>query len=297
MVKFKPIKKRESNKSGEPSIFEPLKKGVSFLKEKLSFLKWIDPFTYVDLFVMPQVKKITDSSTVEFLVNVFFALFFAWFIYTALGILFGSATPLVIVYSASMEDTFFRGDVMALGKVNENDYFGPEIIVDENVSRKPVSEFLSQNYDSEGRLVSFVYEGKEIPYLKNGSIVVYSAYNPRASFHGAPIIHRSILKIVANDGNFILTKGDNDQKKVFSDSANSWGYSNPTFDEDCGNVSNEFEISSKECITLYPIPVNQLQGKTFFMIPKVGCAKLWLVDDLFSLITQGKLPRDFRGIC
>jgi hypothetical protein len=108
---------------------------------------------------------------------------------------------------------------------------------------------------------------------------VYSAFPS-----GLPIIHRAIVKIVANDGNFILTKGDN-------------SLTNPTFDQDCGNVNDAFEKSDKPCITFYPIQVSELHGRTFFAIPKVGCVKLWLVDDLMSLISIGSLPHDFKGIC
>jgi len=281
MAKFK----TEKHKKPNPLLNSPSRSStVSKIKQKFSFLKWLDPFTYVDLFVIPQVKKVTDSVVVEFLVNVFFALLFAWIIYTLLGAIFGTSTPLVIVYSASMENTFFRGDVMALGKVSSTDYFGPEIKVNQNIQSVAVNKYLTQSYDPQGNFYSFTLNGNEFLYKKDASIIVYGAYNPTSSDHGKPIIHRAIAKLVALDGNFVLTKGDN-------------SLSNKRFDQDCGNISQGFEKPDEPCITLYAIPLEQIQGKTFFMIPKVGCVKLWLVDDLFSLVSTGKLPSDFKGIC
>jgi signal peptidase I len=269
----------------------------SKLKQKLGFLKWFDPFTYVDLFVMPHVKKVTKNSFVELLVNVFFAGVFAVVLYSFFSFLFGSSTPFVIVYSASMENTFFRGDVMALSKATNNDFFGPEISLDFPLKKVPVINYVSPSYDSEGRLVSFNIGGKNFVYEKNGSIIIYSAYNPTSKDNGKPIIHRAIVKIIASDGNYILTKGDNDQSKFFLKDYNVWAYSNPTFDQDCGKISLEYEVPKKNCITLYAIPVDELQGKVFFRIPFVGCVKLWLFEDFSSILSTGKLPPDFRNFC
>ena len=290
MVKFK-LKGNSASPSVQKNSF------FSKLKEKFAFLKWLDPFTYVDLFVMPHVKKITNNSFVELLVNVFFALVFAVIIYSFFGFLFGSATPFVIVYSASMENTFFRGDVMALSKAVNNDYFGPVVSLDAPLKKVPVNEFVVPSYDSEGRLVSFVIGDKNILYEKTASIVIYSAYNPTSKDNGKPIIHRAIAKIIAADGNYILTKGDNDQSKIFLNGSSTGFYSNPTFDQDCGKVSVVYETTQKSCITLYAIPIDELQGKVFFRIPFVGCAKLWLFEDLSSLLISGKLPSDFRNFC
>lgn len=282
MVKFKTEK--HTKKLSVPLVPPQITSLFTSISKKLSFLKWLDPFTYVDLFVIPHVKKITQSSTVEFIVNVFFALIFAWVIYTLLGILFGTSSPLVIVYSASMEPTFFRGDVMALTRPIDSSNFGEVVYLDKTIASLPASKYVSPKYDSGGRLVSFVIGGNEVLYKKDSSIIIYSAYNPSSPDNGKPIIHRAIVKLVALDGNFILTKGDNSE-------------TNFTFDQDCGEIPKGFEIPSKGCITLYAIPINELQGKTFFMIPKLGCVKLWLLDDLTSLIFAGALPRDFKGIC
>ena len=279
MPKFKlkhPIRKEHlaAEEKGE-SFSEKAKAKFPFLRH----LKWLDPFTYVDLWVMPRVKKVTDSGAVETVVNVVFAFLFAWIFYTALGILFGSATPLVIVYSASMENTFFRGDVMALSAASQSAFFGPEISLDREIRGVPASSFITPNY-SDGRLESLLFSnGAEVKYEKTGSVIVYPAYPS-----GLPIIHRTIAKINAKDGVFFITKGDNDS-------------TNPTFDQDCGAVDELRLASEKPCITFHAVPAGSIQGVAFFTIPKAGCLKLWLLDDLLSIVSTGSLPSDFRGIC
>ncbi|MGI6589054.1 MAG: hypothetical protein ACOX1V_00100 [Candidatus Iainarchaeum sp.] len=285
MAKF--VKKKNSKDSS-------LKKFLSSTKKKLSFLSFLDPFTYVDLWVMPFVKEKTNNSrSAEVLVNLLFAFIFAFLAYFLLGVLFGSSSPLVIVYSASMEPSFFRGDIMALGAVRESDYFGPEVILPSSISVKnsPVKNYATAFYsDSSNQVLekivfpmdtNFV---KEVYHDKNGVVVVYPAYNPNSSIHNIPIIHRSIAKIVSKDGNFILTKGDN-------------SLTNPTFDEDCGLINTELELPQKNCITLYAVPIESIQGKAFFRVPALGCVKIWVVDNLASLLFTGKLPRDYRGLC
>jgi len=277
MAKFIPPKKQKSYLEGPKSIF-------SKVRSHFAFLKWLDPFTYVDLFVMPKVKKVSKSETLEFVVNVVFAFIFAAAIYTILGLLLQTSTPLVIVYSASMENTFFRGDVMTLAKPNSADNFGEVVSLDRNIRDTAVADFASPNYTG-GKLSSITFFSldssiaKEVLLKTDGSIVVYTAYPS-----GLPIIHRAIVLIHALDGDFILTKGDNME-------------TNKTFDEDCGSITTGSLFSQKSCITLYPVPVNELAGKVVFMIPKVGCVKLWLVDDFSSIISRGHLPGDFKGIC
>lgn len=251
---------------------------LSSSKSRFSFLKWLDPFTYVDFYVIPQVKKVTNSSVVEFIVNAFFALLFAWIIYSLLGLGFGTASPLVIVYSASMEPTFYRGDVMALSKATQLDNYGVEVSINRSISKVAVSDYATPQYLPSG-LSSIYFKDANVSVTpnKSGNVIVYQSYP-----YNLPIIHRAVVEIHATDGNFILTKGDNK-------------LTNPTFDEDCGAVSGN--QSEKPCISFYAVPVSSLQGKAFFTIPKVGCIKLWLFDDLSSLIATGSLPRDFKGIC
>ena len=253
----------------------PEKKGKkSGLTEKL---QWLDPFHYVDLFVMPRVKKHTQNRIVEAAVNLVFAAIFAAIIYAVLGVLFGSSTPLVIVYSESMEPGFYRGDVMALTGATDASVYAQEVTLDRSLAEAPLEAFAAPKYEK-GVLKALEFEnGKEIFVNESGSVIVYPAYPS-----GLPIIHRVIAKINANDGTYFLTKGDND-------------LTNPTLDQDCGTIL--LNNPQKKCITFYAVKTEQIQGKAFLKIPFVGCVKLWLVDDLFSLATTGRLPRDFKGIC
>jgi signal peptidase I len=282
MGKFKSKNKNKNTNSLPEKIF-PKIKTPSFFKK----LKWLDPFTYVDLFVMPKIKSRTESKSVEAIINVVFAALFAGVLYFVLGIIFGTASPLVIVYSESMEPVFFRGDVMGLTSANANTFFGEEVILNQKISGVPVENYVIPTYNESGSLISLKIGEKNIEYKKDGSTIVYPTVMPGIpSYNGKPIIHRSIVKIIAEDGIFVLTKGDNELTNV-------------TFDQDCGKVDilRGLPEQGKMCITLYAIPIESIQGVAFFQIPKIGCVKLWLFDDLFSLIFFNKLPADFKGIC
>ncbi len=276
MTKFNKPKKLESSVSNKKNNFSTVWKDF---KKKFSFLKWLDPFYYVDLFVMPHVKKVTKSEVVETMVNILFAAFFAFAFYSLLSMLFGTATPLVIVYSASMEPVLYRGDIIGLTKATSEMDFGPEIIFNRSIKNVPAIDFVSPKY-KEGKFYSLTFSnGEEVIYDTNSRIIVYGAYPS-----GMPIIHRAIVKIKASDGEFILTKGDN-------------VLTNTTFDQDCGKVNSSIPSSEKNCITFYAIPLQEIQGVDFFNIPKIGCIKLWLVDNSLSLIYTGSLPKDYRGFC
>lgn len=276
MVKF-------YKKENQESSFSKTKKNTenffSNIKKRLSFLKWLDPFHYVDLFIMPQVKKITKNEFVELIVNVFFAALFAYIFYSILALLFGVASPLVIVYSASMEPNLYRGDIIGLTKTTGSMDFGEEIILDKSIKNIAASDYVSAKF-IDGNFYALIFSnGKEVLYNKDSRTIVYNSFPTNI-----PIIHRAIVKIKANDGDFVLTKGDNVSTNI-------------TFDQDCGKVNPLIPASEKNCITFYAIPIEEIQGVAFFNIPKLGCVKLWLVDDLLSIIYTGSLPKDFRGIC
>ena len=79
------------------------------LKEIREKLKWLDPFTYVDLYIMPRVNP-KDSEAISWVVYLASAFLFAWLIYTGLGLAFGTQSPMMIVVSGSMEPLYNRGD-------------------------------------------------------------------------------------------------------------------------------------------------------------------------------------------
>jgi len=168
--------------------------------------------------------------------------------------------------------------VMGLSKFSVSDNFGAEVFINRAIENVPVLNYAIPKYSPSGiDSIYFIDANTSVTPLKSGNIVVYTSYP-----YGLPIIHRAVVLIHASDGDFVLTKGDNQ-------------LTNPTFDADCGSiVSNS---SQKSCITFYAVKVSSISGKAFFNVPKVGCVKLWLFDDFSSLIVNGKLPRDFSGLC
>lgn len=93
------------------------------LREKL---KWLDPFTYVDKFLMPKINP-KNNEVIAWVIYLVSAFVFAFAIYTILGLLLGTNSPMVIVVSGSMEPTMYRGDVVVLHGVNPADIKAPEI--------------------------------------------------------------------------------------------------------------------------------------------------------------------------
>ena len=181
-----------------------------------------------------------------------------------------------------MEPLYHRGDIIVLQGASFQQLAAPEVRLDEQLEGKAFAYFAVPKYAySGGRLqidsISFS-NGQEIKISREGSIVVYFSQHRKE-----PIIHRVVAKLAAKDGSYVLTKGDS--------------VLNSTIDQDCGRVVYGAPEAGKECISLYPVKESEVMGKALLQIPLVGCAKLWLFDDLSSLITKGRLPADFRGIC
>ncbi|MBN1941593.1 MAG: hypothetical protein JW772_05420 [Candidatus Diapherotrites archaeon] len=249
------------------------------LKEIREKLKWLDPFTYVDKYLMPKINP-SNNEYVSLVVYLVSAFVFAWLIYTGLGIAFGTPSPMVIVVSGSMEPVYYRGDVIILFGANTGNVNAREVELSvPTLKRVPFSEIAQPAYiqNSVARINKIRFNnGEEIPIETTGNIVVYFSDITRQ-----PIIHRAVAKIKADDGYYVLTKGDS--------------VNNYTIDQDCGRILPTGP--EKNCISLYPISIQDLQGVSAMQIPFVGCIKLWIFDDLFSLISTGRLPPDFRGVC
>jgi len=245
-------------------------------KEFREKLKWLDPFTYVDLYIMPKVNP-NKSEAISWIVYLISAFVFAWLIYTGLGIILGTESPMMIVVSGSMEPLYHRGDIIVLQGTNAESLKGIEVQVPLSTLREtPLESFASVNYSNgpNPSVESISFDsGQEIPVTQEGSIVVYWS-----SHMQEPIIHRVVAKLEANDGWYILTKGDS--------------VHNNTVDQDCSRIING--RPEKGCIEFYPVPVEEIQGKAVLQVPFVGCIKLWLLDDLGSLFTRGQLPAEFQ---
>ncbi len=232
-------------------------------------LKWLDPFTYVDHYVMPVVNP-HKNEHIELAVDIVFAFLFAFILYNfVLAFLLGTSTPLVIVYSESMEPVLRRGDVVVLTGSKAIDVL--EAPVDFPVAGRHVTGFaepLIGQYIGTERVSGLSIGGKEYAFDSSGPIVVY-----RSSLNGLDIIHRAVLKLKAPDGEFLITYGDNAR-------------TNSAFDELCPAIPRCYPGTQKcDCITEYPIPVPELKGKYFFHIPLIGYIKLLIFDDLPKLFS------------
>ena len=264
------------------------------LKQKL---KWLDPFTYVDLALDKYwpVKGKEKTLAQEIGYNVIYvvsAFAFAFIIYQAFAFALSTSSPIVIVVSESMEPVFYRGDVMFVQGIPAENLAGTLAVTSQNLFEMPFSEFASASY-SGGELQSIEIDGKSYAQDPDSDIIVYNS-----RLLGEQIIHRIFLKIKANDGYYFLTKGDN--KKT-----------NKTFDQDCGKVTVKYSpgtdivegyVLEKPCIDLFPETSKEIQGRTIFRIPAVGCVKVWFFDDLPSLIFRHKMPDSYYssgnwGIC
>lgn len=247
--------------------------GKKSLRERLSFFKWIDPFTYADLLLERINKK--DNSLVSWGVYLITAFLSALLLYSVLGILFRTPSPMVIVVSGSMEPSFYRGDVMVLTgwtieQLNAPVVELPNTSIDGvDIARYAVAKCSVKGLDYlvpcrsllwdlrlgglkkedvVAKKIYFPSVDKEIEITKEGGVVVYFSET-----ESKPIIHRVVVKIHAKDGWFVLTKGDS----VY----------NSLIDQDAG-------------LSKGAVKIEELHGKSVFLIPKIGYVKLILLDDI-----------------
>ena len=165
------------------------------LREKL---KWFDPFTYVDFYIMPKVNPKNDE-LLSWVVYLLSAFFFAWVIYTGLGLILGTTSPMMIVVSASMEPIYHRGDILILQGTDAHGLLGKEVELPlENLSEKEFEAFANPIYSqgTQNKIESIKFDsGEIIPVTQDGSIVVYWS-----NYMKEPIVHRVVAKLHAQDG-------------------------------------------------------------------------------------------------
>ncbi len=248
MSKLKELQKKAPQK--KPSIF-------SGLKEKTAFLKWLDPFTYVDM-LLNKVNKFHEKSwqhqAIDWAFYIVFGFIFAWLIYQGLGLLLQTTTPMVIVVSGSMEPVLYKGDVVVLlGAAGTNIHANQVEINADSLKGTILAEIAEVEYDNQKPVNIKFFNGKIIPIETKGDIIVYNS-NLRVNF---PIIHRVVAKIKAKDGYYFLTKGDNTS-------------TNNLVDQDCKRTINNVPL----CIHSTVVNENEIQGKQAFKIPFIGWIKL-----------------------
>ncbi len=224
-----------------------------------------------DTGIKEKLKKVKyfiwdDDSLLSWLVNVVLAFVLVYFvIYPGLGLLLGTAHPVVAVVSGSMEhktvhncinydylsnrcverdDTSYRlcGEYFEERHRVDFDFFWDtcgDWYKDYNITKEDFSDFPMRNGFNTGDII--VLRGSEPENIEIGDVIVFQASR------NYPIIHRVVDKEDRDGEIFFTTKGDH----------------NDGIGPDDKNISQE-----------------QVIGKSFFRIPYLGWIKLgahWLL--------------------
>ena len=214
-------------------------------------LEKLDPFYWFDRFWFSQIGKPEGlgEKIVYHIAEMLYAVLVAYSLYVFLGVVLTTSKPAVIVASQSMEPTLWPGDIALVQGVPPDSVRAPVVDVNVPLRGKPLSSTPVQIVRKGREIIGFNVDGNFIPLDATGDILVY--YN---DVYNLDIVHRAVLKILAPDGVFFITKGDN------------WS-TNPTVDQDCDTGT---------CIYLYPVPSDNVYGRVLFAIPRIGILKLWL---------------------
>jgi len=227
------------------------------------FTRWLDPYNYLDL-LLDKLFGEPDTASKKFITNVIYILYsilLAYLLYLIIGLILGTSLPLATVVSGSMEPTLHRGDIVVVSSAKN---IKAQIIdVNKNIANKDLKDFskmdfFPNNYGlSEIDTITIGHKTINLEdIIKNkNSIVIY-----KSNIYGKLIIHRVVAIIHANDGTFVITKGDNHK-------------TNRIIDEDCDldpNTGNQ----RKGCLNVFPVNVKNLYGKEIFKIPYLGYIKL-----------------------
>lgn len=239
-----------------------------------SFWEKLDPFYYVDAHLMPILNP-WDNAALSWIIYLAFSFIFAFALYSGIGFLLQTASPLVIVVSGSMLPTMARGDVVLLHGVSGAELNVQEVVLDGvDVSKTSLQDLATiQSLGNGVWQLTFKSTNQSIQIPKQGTsdIVVYVSKQ-----RGIEIIHRAVAKIRSNGKYYLLTKGDN----------------NLSLDQDCGKVDEAIPgliSTQKLCPSPYPISMELVKGKALGWLPYVGYVKLFLFDDLPSLLSGKKV--------
>ena len=110
----------------------------------------------------------------------------------------GANPAAVVVQTCSMKGVFNVGDISVLQGTNFEDLNAPEIILAQNF----FYNIEPNNVASKTTKLLFP-DGQELAVQTTGDIITYNSQTS-----GMQIIHRVIAKVRAEDGNFLITKGD-----------------------------------------------------------------------------------------
>jgi signal peptidase I len=226
------------------------------------YTKWLDPYIYLDLVIDKLFGKTNKKN--KFIINILYILYsvlLAYLLYTFIGLILGTSLPLATVVSGSMEPNFYRGDIVIVA--NAKNIKAQIIDINENIKNKDIKDFSKMEFFPNSYGLNEIYSitiGNETINLddtikNNNSVVIY-----KSNIYGKLIIHRVVLILNANDGTYVISKGDNHK-------------TNRIIDEDC-DLSPKTLIPTKGCLNIYPINIKDLYGKKIGRIPYIGYLKL-----------------------
>lgn len=165
--------------------------------------------------------------------------------------------PLAVVVSHSMEPNLSRGDIVVIK--NAKNLNSETIEINKNLKNKDLKEIAEIVYVKNEYGLDQVHSLKieettiYIDDIIENDIVVFTS-----NVNNKDIVHRLVLYIKANDGEYILTKGDNNK-------------TNRLIDQDCNFVNG---VAKHNCLNKYPTPINTVKGKVIARIPYLGYIKL-----------------------
>ncbi|MDP2974473.1 MAG: hypothetical protein Q8N60_05460, partial [Candidatus Diapherotrites archaeon] len=102
-----------------------------------------------------------------------FAFVFAFVIFSAIGLLLGSSSPMVIVLSGSMEPLYHRGDVIILQGATAENLVGKEVLLQQqSLNETALDSFAATDYLGGDDIKKIKFNsGQEIDVTEEGSIV------------------------------------------------------------------------------------------------------------------------------
>ncbi len=269
------------------------------LREKL---KWLDPFTYVDIFILPKIKGLDSGK--QTLVFGFTYIFLLASVFLLLGGNFFVAFLLTALYAYLLFAE--RGNAVEWAV-----YIFSAFIFAFVLYNFVLSFLLGTNVP-----LVIVFSGSMEPTLYRGDVAILSGAG-NVSVGSAsvdfPVAGKSFSEIVEKTGysanvlgiprpasliiggkEYFLEKGpivvyhspslgvDIIHRAVFRIDAPDGSFvltmgdnvlTNNRIDQDCPQGANS-------CLSPAPVPVKELRGKYLFHIPLVGYAKLLIFDDL-----------------
>jgi len=197
-----------------------------------------------------------EDSVWSWIVNIILAfIIIKYLVYPGLGLLFGTAFPIVAVVSESMEhpggfDEWWQSPASCPGR----ECTQQEWYLNREINQNDFQEFPFKNGFNKGDII--VLLGNDPSKVEVGDVIVFQ------SGKEYPIIHRAIA-IESNNRISFQTKGDHNQDQINRDGL------------------NEFYVSE-----------TQLLGKAAVRVPWLGYVKIWAVDLLryvgvYQLLSPG----------